>query len=179
VEERFKYINDGFEGILYRAQRKDDRLLIVVQGLKGLELPSKYAALFAGKGYSTLAMSYYGGEEQKKTIRAIPLEQFQAAADEMKKRGYKRIGIYGNSKGGGMALLAASVVPDISLVIAASAFGHIMQGTGKPGDDSCMAMVSWRGEDFPYVKKGKLFSDFLKRCMKEKNIMKFANHTFV
>jgi len=49
VEERFKYINDGFEGILYRAQRKDDRLLIVVQGLKGLELPSKYAALFAGK----------------------------------------------------------------------------------------------------------------------------------
>jgi len=40
----------------------------------------------------------------------------------MKKCGYKRIGIYGNSKGGGMALLAASVVPDISLVIAASAF---------------------------------------------------------
>jgi hypothetical protein len=42
--------------------------LIVVQGLKGLELPSKYAALFAGKGYSTLAMSYYGGEGQKKGI---------------------------------------------------------------------------------------------------------------
>jgi dienelactone hydrolase len=68
VEEQFRYINDGFEGILYRAQRKDDRLLIVIQGLKGLELPSKYAALFAGKGYSTLAMSYYGGEGQKKGI---------------------------------------------------------------------------------------------------------------
>lgn len=169
-QEAYKYNQYGFEAMLYDAENGDDRLLIVIQGLKGLDLPEKYAQLFSEKGYSTLAMSYYGGEEQKKTIRAIPLEQFQAAADEMKKRGYKRIGIYGNSKGGGMALLAASVVPDISLVIAASAFGHIMQGTGKPGDDSCMAMVSWRGEDFPYVKKGKLFSDFLKRCVKEKNI---------
>ena len=169
-KEAYKYNQYGFEAILYDAENGDDRLLIVIQGLKGLDLPEKYAQLFSEKGYSTLAMSYYGGEGQKKNIRAIPLEQFQAAADEMKKRGYKRIGIYGNSKGGGMALLAASVVPDISLVIAASAFGHIRQGTGKPGDDSCMAMVSWRGEDFPYVKKGKLFSDFLKRCMKEKNI---------
>ena len=169
-KEAYKYNQYGFEAILYDAENGDDRLLIVIQGLKGLDLPEKYAQLFSEKGYSTLAMSYYGGEGQKKNIRAIPLEQFQAATDEMKKRGYKRIGIYGNSKGGGMALLAASVVPDISLVIAASAFGHIMQGTGKPGDDPCMAMVSWRGEDFPYVKKGKLFSDFLKRCMKEKNI---------
>ena len=169
-KEAYKYNQYGFEAILYDAENGDDRLLIVIQGLKGLDLPEKYAQLFSEKGYSTLAMSYYGVEGQKKHIRAIPLEQFQAAADEMKKRGYKRIGIYGNSKGGGMALLAASVVPDISLVIAASAFGHIMQGTGKPGDDSCMAMVSWRGEDFPYVKKGKLFSVFLKRCMKEKNI---------
>lgn len=131
-KETYKYIQHGFEAILYDAEN--------------------------------------GDEGQKKNIRAIPLEQFQAAADEMKKHGYKRIGIYGNSKGRGMALLAASVVSDISLVIAASAFGHIMQGTGKPSEDPCKAMVSFRGEDFPYVEKGKLFSDFLKRCVKEKNI---------
>jgi len=170
VEERFKYLKDGFEGILYRAQRNDDRLLIVVQGLKGLDLPSKYAALFAEKGYSTLAMSYYGGEGQKKGMRAIPLEQFQAACDEMKRMGFKRIGIYGNSKGAGMALLAASVVPDISLVIAASSFGHIMQGTGGPGEDLCKAMVSFNGRDFPYVKKERLFSSFIGRCVREHNI---------
>ena len=121
-KEAYKYNQYGFEAILYDAENGDDRLLTVIQGLKGLDLPEKYAQLFSEMGYSTLAMSYYGGEGQKKTIRAIPLEQFQAATDEMKKCGYKRIGIYGNSKGGGMALLAASVVPDISLVIAASAF---------------------------------------------------------
>lgn len=170
MEEQFSYIRDGFEGVLYRAKREDDRLLIVVQGLKGLDLPSKYAALFAGKGISTLAMSYYGGEGQKQSMRAIPLEQFQAACDEMKRMGFRRIGIYGNSKGAGMALLAASVVPDISLVIAASSFGHIMQGTGKPGDDACKAMVSFKGSDFPYVEKGRLFSAFLRRCVKEHNI---------
>lgn len=103
-------------------------------------------------------------------MRAIPLEQFQKACDELKERGYKRIGIYGNSKGAGMALLAASVVPDISLVIAASAFGHIMQGTGKPTDDACKAMVSFNERDFPYVEKGRVLSDFIKRCIKERNV---------
>ena len=166
----YKYLRDGFEGVLYKANNDDDRLLIVVQGLKGLELPERYAKLFSEKGYSTLAMSYYGGEGQKKNMRAIPLEQFQAACDEMKKCGFKRIGIYGNSKGAGISLLAASVVPDISLVIAASSFGHIMQGTGGEKEDQCKAMVSFKGQDFPYVKKEKLLSDFLKRCIKERRV---------
>lgn len=168
--KEYSYLQDGFEAVLYDAGNDDDRLIIVIQGLKGLELPKMYAYLFSERGYSTLAMSYYGGKGQKKGMRAIPLEQFQAACDEMKKCGYKRIGIYGNSKGGGMALLAASVVPDISLVIAASAFGHIMQGTGRASEDPCKAMVSYRGNDFPYIEKGKLMSDFLKRCIRERNI---------
>ena len=167
---RYKYLNDGFEGVLYDAENNDDRILIVIQGLKGLELPEKYAGLFSGRGFSTLALSYYGGEGQKKDIRAIPLEQFEYACNAMQKLGFKRIGIYGNSKGAGMALLAASVVPDISLVIATSSFGHIMQGTGKPSDDPCKAMVSFKGQDFPYVEKGKLFSDFIKRCLKEHRV---------
>jgi len=75
-KETYKYIKHGFEAILYDAENDDDRLLIVIQGLKGLDLPEKYAQLFSEMGYSTLAMSYYGGEGQKKNIRAIPLEQF-------------------------------------------------------------------------------------------------------
>ncbi|MBR1797798.1 MAG: hypothetical protein IJ757_07295 [Clostridiales bacterium] len=166
----YRYLRDGFEGVLYDAGNNDDRLIMVVQGLKGLELPGKYAELFASRGYSSLAVSYYGGEGQKQNMRAIPLEQFQVACDKMKERGYRRIGIYGNSKGAGIALLAASVVPDISLVIAASSFGHIMQGTGKPNEDKCKAMVSFEGQDFPYVPKGRLMSDFVRRCFREKNI---------
>ena len=170
IKKEYKYLQDGFEGIIHNAENGDDRLIIVIQGLKGLELPEKYAKLFAEKGYSSLAMSYYGGEGQKKDMRAIPLEQFEVACNKMKKLGYQRIGIYGNSKGAGIALLAASVVPDISLVIVASSFGHVMQGTGKPQDDPCKAMVSYKGMDFPYVGKGKLFSDFLKRCIRERHV---------
>ena len=169
-KKTYKYLQDGFEGILYDAENGDDRLLIIIQGLKGLELPEKYAKLFSEQGYYALALSYYGAEGQKKDMRAIPLDQFQLACDEMKRLGYKRIGIYGNSKGAGMALLAASVVSDISLVIAASSFGHIMQGTGKASEDICKAMVSFKGNDFPYVVKGKLMSDFIKRCFRERNI---------
>lgn len=168
--KEYKYLKDGFEGVLYGTSDQDDRLIIVIQGLKGLELPEKYSQMFCMRGFSSLAMSYYGGEGQKKSMRAIPLEQFQAACDEMKRLGFHRIGIYGNSKGAGIALLAASVVPDISLVIAASSFGHVMQGTGKPQEDPCKAMVSFQGRDFPYVKKGRLFGDFLKRCIREKQV---------
>ena len=36
----YRYKTDGFEAVLYDAENGDDRLLIVIQGLKGLELPS-------------------------------------------------------------------------------------------------------------------------------------------
>ena len=88
---RYSYLKSGFEGVLYRSDRTDDRLIIVIQGLKGLELPQKYAELFCGYGYSALAMSYYGCEGQKQDIRAIPLEQFQTACDEMIRLGFGRI----------------------------------------------------------------------------------------
>lgn len=172
-KQRYTYLNDGFEGVLYEAENKDDRLLIVIQGLKGLELPEKYAELFSGKGYSVLAMTYYGAPGQPDQMRAIPLEMFQTAVDRMKEYGdgrFKHFGMYGNSKGAGMALLAASVVPDISLVIAASSFGHIMQGSGKADADPCKAMVSYRGNDFPYVSNKHMFSNFLKKCIKEHHV---------
>ena len=171
--QQYEYTKDGFEAVLYDAGNDDDRLLIVIQGLKGLELPSKYAEMFAGKGYSALAMSYYGGDGQPKTMRAIPLEQFRTARDTMKRYEngtFRRFGIYGNSKGAGMALLAASTVPDISLVIAASSFGHIMQGNGGKDLSPCKAMVSLDGKDFPYVPNKGVFGAFFKRCMKEHNI---------
>ena len=56
ITKEFHYTADGFEVKLYDAQNSDDRLLIVIQGLKGLELPEKYAQLFSVKGYSTLAL---------------------------------------------------------------------------------------------------------------------------
>ena len=171
--QHYKYTKDGFEAVLYDAENGDDRLLIVIQGLKGLELPAKYAEMFADKGYSALAMSYYGGEGQPSAMRAIPLEQFRTACETLKnyENGrFRRFGIYGNSKGAGMALLAASAVPDISLVIAASSFGHIMQGNGGKNLSPCKAMVSLDGKDFPYVPNKGVFGAFVKRCVKEHNV---------
>ena len=171
--QRYSYNKDGFEAVLYDAENGDDRLLIVIQGLKGLELPAKYAEMFANKGYSALAMSYYGSEGQPKTMRAIPLEQFRTACGTLKnyENGrFRRFGIYGNSKGAGMALLAASVVPVFSLVIAASSFGHIMQGSGGKNLSPCKAMVSLDGKDFPYVPNNGVFGSFVKRCLREHNV---------
>ncbi len=169
----FSYGIHGFEGSLYDAENGDDRLLIVLQGLKGLELPEKYAKLFSMFGYSCLAMTYYGAPGLPSGMRAVPLEMFQSAVDAVRKYGsgrFRRIGIYGNSRGAGMALLAASAVPEISLVIAVSPFGHIMQGDGRKNAHSCRSMVRWKNKDYPYVPKGHLMSDFVFRCVREKNV---------
>lgn len=42
----YRYLQDGFEGILYDAENNDDRLIIVIQGLKGLELPKNTPICF-------------------------------------------------------------------------------------------------------------------------------------
>lgn len=44
--KNYTYLKDGFEGKLYDAQNGDDRLLIVIQGLKGLELPENTPSFF-------------------------------------------------------------------------------------------------------------------------------------
>ena len=52
-KQRYTYLNDGFEGVLYEAENKDDRLLIVIHGLKGLELPEKYGVIFRERVFSS------------------------------------------------------------------------------------------------------------------------------
>ena len=163
----FNVFTDGFTGTLFCLETHDDRVIIVLQGLKGLELPEKYARLFAQKGYAALAMTYYGAAGLPKKMCAVPLDMFESAVKKLKESGFERIGIYGNSKGAGMALLAAAYVPEISLVIAASPFGHIFQGRGK---NVCRSMVKFHGNGLPYVSNRGLFARFFKRCIRERGI---------
>lgn len=43
---KYTYSENGFEAVLYDAGNNDDRVLIVVQGLKGLELPENTPSCF-------------------------------------------------------------------------------------------------------------------------------------
>lgn len=164
----FTYGKNGFCGRLYNIG--GEKLIIVIQGLKGLELPSKYAKLFADNGFSALAMSYYGSEGLPRKMRAVPLEMFECAAAEMKKYGFEKIGIYGNSKGGGMALIAASQISCFSLCIAVSATAHIFQGSGRSCENPCKSMAAYHGRDFPYVPNDDMMKLFAKRCIKERKV---------
>jgi len=76
VETRFRYIKDGFEGILYKAQREDDRLLIVVQGLKGLDLPCRYAELFCVREHNIRLLYFFDEWDLKGTEEnEIPVDR--------------------------------------------------------------------------------------------------------
>lgn len=171
--QEYNYREHGFVGKLYDAENGGDKLLIVIQGLKGLKLPCQYAEFFAGKGYSALAMTYYGEPGLPDKMRAIPLEVFDYAVARMRKYEngrFKHFGIYGNSKGGGIALLAASQCVFIDLCIAVSATAHIFEGVGKAGESECRSMVSYYKQDFPYIPNRGRLRAFIKRCKQEGNI---------
>ena len=78
-------------------------------------------------GYSVLVLGFYFWKGMSKKMRAIPVEYVERAAAELKKNGYEKIGIHGISSGAAYALLCASLISDISLVLSICPFDYIVE----------------------------------------------------
>ena len=59
----------------------------------GAGIGKSTAQLFAQKGYSALAMTYYGAEGLPKKMGAVPPDMFGYAVKMLRESGFKRIGI--------------------------------------------------------------------------------------
>lgn len=134
----------------------DDRM--VVSGVKWLHK----------RGCNVMAMSPakkdYGHHD-------YPLERFGKAIEILKVRGNNKIGIVGASTTGMMALVAASVFPEITLTVALTPPDFIMEGfyRGKrdgaaewPSDGSS---VSWQGQPLPFLPYAYRHPEYWKRVM--------------
>ena len=72
-----------------------------------------------------------------------------------KEQGYRKIGIDGASKGSEMALVAGSLLSDISCVIARVPSYYVSEGLagkGKRKGPSGTSCWSYKGKDLPYPK---------------------------
>jgi dienelactone hydrolase len=127
--------------------------IIVLGGSEG-GLNEFVAALFASHGYSTMALAYFGIEHLPSELVNIPLEYIESAVDWfVSQPGVCKewIGVHGTSKGGELALLAASMFPKIKAVVCVSCGGVVFHGIQAKGSDRLPPSWTYRGQPIPYA----------------------------
>jgi dienelactone hydrolase len=96
-------------------------LMVLTGSGGGVPPPTGPAGGLASRGYSVLALAYFGAEGLPRTLSNIPLEYFGSALRWLAARSSvdpTRIGVLGASRGGELALLLGSVYPGIRTVVA-------------------------------------------------------------
>ena len=146
---------DGFEGVLYPAGNRYDKVMIVVSGSNGgIKLTKQFAQVYREHGIPALAVAFFGTKQTGKYLDRVPLEYIENAIKWLKARGYNKIGIDGASKGSELALLSASIFPRISCVIARVPSYFVSEGlvaSGKSKNPSGTSCWSYKGEELPYA----------------------------
>lgn len=129
--------------------------IVVMSGSEGrIEKAQTIASVFASRGYRALALCYFGLKGTTKHLDRIPLELVESAVRWLQARSevdHNRIALYGRSKGGELALAAASLIPSVTCVIANTPSPICYEGLR--GKLPCRhASWTWRGKELPFVK---------------------------
>jgi dienelactone hydrolase len=122
--------------------------VIVLGGSGGGDRLRSLAARFAARGYVSASVAYFGLAGLPASLDEIPVETVGTAIDAIAKRpdvDPAHIAVFGDSKGGELALLAASTYPQIHAVVAVVPSPFAWQGAGFGS--------SWtvRGKPVPWV----------------------------
>ena len=166
--------DDGFEGILYPGDGRKDKVLIVMSGSNGgMSLTTQAARFYDKNGIPALALALFKTKETQKDLSKVPVEYVERAITWLKNKGYQKIGIDGTSKGSEMALVAASIFPDLSCVIARVPSHFVsegLSGSGKSKAPSGTSCWSYRGKELPFAPYRSRHFNILKMFMKEKEL---------
>ena len=146
---------EGFEAILYPGNGRKDKVMIVMSGSNGgMTLTKQEAEFYHRNGIPSLALALFKTKQTPKELSRVAVEFVEKAAAWLKKLGYKQIGIDGTSKGSEMALIAASLFPELSCVIVRVPSHFVsegLSGSGKNKAPSGTSCWSYRGEELPYT----------------------------
>lgn len=129
--------------------------VIVVSGSEGrIEKAQAIAEILAQRGYSALAVCYFGMKGISSDLNQIPLEIIENSIQWLKQQNSvdeKHIGIYGRSKGGEYALAAASIFDELTCVIANTPSCYVYEGL-KGMIPSRHSSWTYGGQDLPFLK---------------------------
>ena len=151
----FNINEHGFAGHMAEPDGSSDRAVIIVMGGEQSLLPGiKFAERFADYGITGLAVSLFGAEGLPDSPNAIPLDMFIPAVDILKQKGIDHLSIYGQSMGSIFAVLAAQYIGGFENLIMVSPTHVPFEGTASDKKTmSGRSVVTWNGEDIPYVKE--------------------------
>ena len=150
MKEKYTIEQDGFVGYWHPSEGHKDMALIVFPGSGAdYELTRKGSEFLGNAGWNRLLVAFAGWDGLPEDPVLAPVEYAERAILVLKEAGFKRIGVYGISAGAKFAITAASLLPDISLVIAASPFDYTTEafhGTKALNEST----FSFRGEPLPF-----------------------------
>jgi acetyl esterase/lipase len=147
---------EGFYGTYYPLERAGSKAIIGMIG----DDPDDYMARCAVKWLHGLGIPVVTMSPEKKDYghHSYPVERVESAVEFLKSHGFEKIGVVGASTTGMLALVAASLIPDITLTIALTPPDFVMEGfyrdgldgmTERPGDFE--SSLTWRGEQLPFL----------------------------
>lgn len=156
----FRVKTDGFHAELFRPQRDEypGKALICFGGSDGkFELARRLAAVFRGRGLTTLALAYVMEEGLPRGFCRVPIDLLEAAAGRLHALGCGKVGLWGISKGAELALTAGSLLPGlVNAVVAVAPMSTVCQGFAKGRGIELLPGSSWsfRGREVPYTPFG-------------------------
>jgi dienelactone hydrolase len=115
-----------------------------------------HAAMLASSGYAALAVAYFGSPGTPPELFEIPVETVERAvqwASRQPNIDPERIGVIGASKGAELALLSASLIPEIGAVVANAATDAVGQGIDQRGQSRPTSSWTWRGKPLPFIRQ--------------------------
>lgn len=126
---------NGLVGSLFLPpSKKPLPVIITVSGSNG-GLSEDRAKLLASNGFAVFALGYFRVEGLPSNLQEIPLEYFESAFAWLKKQrniDSSRVGLYGVSRGGELALILGSVFPDSVQAITAVVPSSVVYGGFSP-----------------------------------------------
>ncbi len=155
--ERVEIKENGVIGTLFLPQGNEKLPAIIVLGGSEGGLFEPAAAKFASRGYITFALAYFGIEGLPDDLQEIPVETVERGLQWLKSHPRAKgdsIGVWGASKGAELALLSASLLPDIKAVVAKSPSAFAFEAIGGEMGKVHKSSWSYKKESIPFVPVG-------------------------
>jgi dienelactone hydrolase len=144
--ERISVREDGLVADLFLPRSEAPLPAVIVLGGSSGGLSDGRAQLLASHGVAALSLAYFGCEGLPSSLKEIPLEYFEKALDWLREREAidpKRIGVWGTSRGGELALLLGTAFPEKIQAIAAFVPSSALYGAI---DETDAPAWTYRGE---------------------------------
>ncbi len=167
--KRFTISQDGFHGSYYKPEtdRFPGKVMVIFGGSAGsFTLTEMAAEKFYEAGMNVLAAAYRDVEGAPATLSGIPVELIGNAVRWCRENVAEKVGVWGISLGGQLALLVGSMYRDlISCVVAVNPMNFMQQGmkSFKKMEFEDCSCFTFQGKDLPYYPIGQSGDEFRKQ----------------